>query len=73
MTTFTTSDRENAMNEPAVIVNSGASVMTHRPMTDEYAQKLLSEIHITKYESIRDYGMLVIRLTEKHYGIKSES
>ena len=27
MTTFTTSDRENAMHEPTVIVDSGASVM----------------------------------------------
>lgn len=44
MTTFTTSDRENAMKEPTVIVDSGASVM---PNTEEIEQ-LKEFIHFGK-------------------------
>ena len=35
MTTFTSEDRENAMNTPTVIVDSGASVKGTREMTQE--------------------------------------
>ena len=80
MTTFTSEDREAIERgleffeqlkqaSPPHIVDSGASVMPKNLMTDEVAKELLQQIHVTKYDSLRDYGLLVIRLTEKYYGI----
>lgn len=61
MTTFTSEDRLAAMNQPAVIVDSGASVPKKlQPMSHSDAEVLLAA-----------YGgsFALIRAVEKYYGI----
>jgi hypothetical protein len=61
MTTFTSEDRIAAMNEPVVIVDSGASVPRKpEPMTHAQAEVLLAA-----------YGgsFALIRAVEKHHGV----